>query len=117
MSPGDFEENERQWSFPEPPPRDPGNFLQGCALGCMVQIGALILAIAGAQIASGRTSLFLISSFAVTQWVGLIPLISRENSMGHGQTSGGMITAGILGIIVGCIVFMVGSACGPGLFL
>ncbi len=114
MIPEGFEENERLGSFPEPPRRDPGRFMEGCGIGCLVQLGALLLAIAGAYLATGRASVFLASSFAVTQWFALIPMIRKENSKGRGQTAGGLIASGIGGVIVGSIVLLVGSACGPG---
>ncbi len=55
---------------------------------------------------------FVLSSSAVTQWLALGPLIRSERSKGRSETSNGLMASGIGGIVVGCILFLLGSACG-----
>jgi len=82
----------------------------GCALGCAVQIGFAIVGMVVAVAVGGNTlSNIIFLSSAVTQWIGLVPLIMHQRSIGHPKTVQGIIIAGCLGMLL-C------SACGAMLF-
>jgi hypothetical protein len=107
--------------IPPRPPSDadqpqPGSFREGCGIGFLVQLSFLVLAIAGAYSTNGQTAVYILSSFGLAQWLAILPMMGSQKSKGQTQTSNGLFAAGMGGVIVGSILFLLGSACGPSLF-
>jgi hypothetical protein len=90
---------------PIPPPR-PSN--DTVALGCLMGFGTTVaFAILGVVAAltvdsagHGKLSDYLFVSWGVTQWMGLLPLISNERSKGRKNRVKGLIIAGCLGLLL-----------------
>jgi hypothetical protein len=83
----------------------------GCALGCAVQIGfAVVGMLVAVAIGQNTWSNIIFLSSAVTQWIGLVPLILHHRAIGRRRTVQGIIIAGCLGMLL-C------SACGAMLML
>jgi hypothetical protein len=95
-----------------PPTSDPRDHIGvGCALGCAVQIGfALVGMLVAVSVGNDKISNIIFLSSAITQWIGLVPLILHHRAIGRRRTVQGIIIAGCLGMLL-C------SACGALLML
>jgi hypothetical protein len=96
---------------PQPPQPDRGHIILGVLLGFVCQIGFVILGmLAGWFIANSTTKglVFMFSSWGVTQWIALIPLIRQHNKKGRTRTAQGLI-------VIGCLGLLLSSACALAL--
>lgn len=76
-------------------------FLLGCSTGCLVQlvcfgIGFLL----AANILGNREETLALSSWGVTQWLVLFPLILKRRRQGRRQVVLGMIASGCVGLLL-----------------
>lgn len=105
-----MDNNERELS----PKETDDSLIQGCMMGCMIQILCLVLAIAGfLSVHSAMLGKILLCSWGFTQWIAIIPLVLKQRAEGRtGEVNGLLIT--------GCIGLLLSSGCATataGLYL
>ena len=73
----------------------------GCGMGCAVGIAFSVVGLFVAGMVGNNTfSNIIFFSTALTQWLGLIPLILYQRSINHPKTVKGIILAGCLGMLL-----------------
>ena len=82
----------------------------GCVWGVLIQLGFFVLGLWGVfYMPNGRLQVVVCSSWGITQWIVIVPLIIRERAKGERRVAQGLI-------ITGCVGLLLSSACA-GLFL
>ena len=85
-----------------PPPKVPGNnIIWGVVMGCGTQIVFILLGYVAAIAMRGAHGWVLaLSSWGLTQWLVLIPLIRGRLSAGKQNAALGLILTGCLGLLL-----------------
>jgi len=84
-------------AVPAPDNTTKGSVGIGCLIGFLCQIGFIVLGILAAL---RLNSMVLWSSWGVTQWFVLIPLILQQRGKGHSRTVQGLIITGSIGLLL-----------------
>ncbi len=80
------------------------NLLYGCGMGCLVQLAFGILGLLVGLLLGfdyrNQSVIIAFSSWGVTQWIGLIPLIVHQRATGRPFTVLGVIITGGIGLLL-----------------
>ncbi len=93
-------------------PPSEGSVGTGCLLGCLCQIGFVLLSLtATVSLGNNRWGFFAWASWGLTQWIALIPVIRIQRAKEHHATVQGLLIAGSLGVLLcsACAAMGLGS--------
>lgn len=84
-----------------------GSIAHGILVGCLFQILFVLVGFLLIYFVRGKASILMLSSWGLTQWIAIGPMIWRERANGSSKTANGLIIIGCIGLLLssGCAAF------------